>query len=110
MEGAFRVSIAKGKIILNKVDFWRKLFGCAKRLYDPDEAGLDRGEGDLRRLLIDTYAILAAATNSLTPTAMKDLLEVKAGRIKGAIRYLVAMKRYTIGVKEGYRGLRARTK
>ena len=34
------------QIILEKTDFWNKLFGCAKGLYDPDEAELelDRGE------------------------------------------------------------------
>lgn len=43
---ALRVSVVKGKIILSRVDFWRKLFGCAKKLYDPDKAELelDRGE------------------------------------------------------------------
>ena len=41
-------------------------------------------------MLVDTYAILAAATDSLTPTAVKSLMEVKAGRVKGVIHYLVA--------------------
>ena len=40
-------------------------------------------------MLVDTYAILAAATDSLTPTAVKSLLEIKAGRVKGVIHYLV---------------------
>ena len=43
---ALRLSVVEGKVVLSKVDFWGKLFGCAKELYDPDEAELelDRGE------------------------------------------------------------------
>ena len=48
------------------------------------------GGNALKKLLVDTYAILAAATDSLMPTAMKSLLGVRVGRIKGVIHYLVA--------------------
>ena len=43
---ALKVQVEGGRIILSKVDFWGKLFGCARGLYDPDEAELelDRGE------------------------------------------------------------------
>ena len=87
----FRPSLVEGKVVLSKVDFWGELFGCAKELYDRDEAKLELDRGSaLKKLLIGTYTILAAAMDSLTPTAMKSLLEVKAGKIKGVIHYLVA--------------------
>lgn len=41
-----RVKVEEGKIVLMKEDFWGKLLGCARGLYDLDEVELelDRGE------------------------------------------------------------------
>ena len=41
-----KIKIEGNNIILSKEDLWNKLFGCAKGLYDPNDAEmeLDRGE------------------------------------------------------------------
>jgi len=39
---------------------------------------------------VDTYAVLAAATDSLTPAAAAALMDIKSGRVRGVIHYLVA--------------------
>jgi AbrB family looped-hinge helix DNA binding protein len=42
-----RVKLEGERIVLIKEDFWNKLFGCAKGLYDPDEAELELDRGEL---------------------------------------------------------------
>ncbi|PNV78139.1 MAG: AbrB family transcriptional regulator, partial [Thermoproteota archaeon] len=42
-----RVKLEGERIVLTKEDFWNKLFGCAKGLYDPDEAELELDRGEL---------------------------------------------------------------
>lgn len=43
-----RVEVDGKRIVLTKQDFWDKLIGCARGLYDPEEAELELDEGELR--------------------------------------------------------------
>lgn len=43
----------------------------------------------MRKVIVDTYAILSAATDTLTPTAMNCMLEIKTGKARGYIHYLI---------------------
>ncbi|MGB9631618.1 MAG: PIN domain-containing protein [Candidatus Methanodesulfokora sp.] len=43
----------------------------------------------MRKVLIDTYAIMAAATSSLTPVSEDVLLKVRRGAVRGVIHGLI---------------------
>ncbi len=43
----------------------------------------------MSKVIVDTYAILSAATDTLTSTAKKCMLEIKVGKMKGFIHYLI---------------------
>lgn len=43
----------------------------------------------MRKVIVDTYAILSAATDTLTPVAKNCMLEIKVGKMRGFIHYLI---------------------
>jgi len=43
---ALKIRIDEKRIILEKIDFWEKLFGSAKGQYDPDKAELELDLGE----------------------------------------------------------------
>jgi hypothetical protein len=43
----------------------------------------------LTSVIVDTYALLAAATGDLTPTAQEVFLSIRKGRVKGVIHALI---------------------
>jgi len=44
----------------------------------------------LKRVLVDTYALIAAAVDALTPNAERVLKSIRVGEIVGIIHYAIA--------------------
>ena len=45
--------------------------------------------GEIRAIIVDTYAIMADLTGQATPTAIKTLDSIRTGRVEGLIHYLI---------------------
>lgn len=44
----------------------------------------------MKRVLVDTYALIAAAVDALTPNAERVLKSIRVGGIAGIIHYAIA--------------------